>query len=312
MGITGLGWEHELVVVDRTMKAISGVTDPEELVGVYWENIGELMPINDFVALSRRNVEPPDFLVTRASRFLEEFNPWTQRERLPRLSGGILGEIVYANKPVIIEDLSARLRENDPGYFYLRGYHSLYAVPQYDNGQGLNVSVMLLPPGKTIDHRILPMLHWQSGLFGRGTTNQGNRILDDFVFSPLPVLGERSGEGRFPSDRRPLSLPLPEYRERSLIECGCPGTTNLVLKNDLAKALSTLDRELQAVGDIQRSLLPQHLPEIAGFDLAAHYRTSARCGGDYYDFFRSTPPTSKTVGACSSPTFPATEHPRPC
>jgi sigma-B regulation protein RsbU (phosphoserine phosphatase) len=63
------------------------------------------------------------------------------------------------------------------------------------------------------------------------------------------------------------------------------GTTNLVLRNQLASALAALDRELESVGDIQRSLLPQELPLIPGFELAASYRTSARAGGDYYDFF---------------------------
>ncbi|MEO6437103.1 MAG: PP2C family protein-serine/threonine phosphatase, partial [Tepidisphaeraceae bacterium] len=50
-------------------------------------------------------------------------------------------------------------------------------------------------------------------------------------------------------------------------------------------ALATLDAELKVVGSIQRSLLPRELPPIPGFELAAFYQTSARAGGDYYDFF---------------------------
>jgi len=223
-------WREELEIIDRTMKAISGVSDPEELVDVYWENIGELLPIHDYVAVSRRDVEPPFYLVTRSSRFEEHFNPWTQRDRLPRLSGGLLGEIAYANRPVVIEDLPARLSPDDPGRFYLEGMTTMVALPQYDGGEGLNVTAMLLPEGYALDPQIIPMLHWQSGLFGRGTQN-------------------------------------------------------LVLRNSLGAALKALDRELQAVGEIQRSLLPAELPPIPGFELAAHYHTSARAGGDYYDFF---------------------------
>ncbi len=223
-------WEEELAIVDRTMKAISGVSDPEELVSVYWDSIGELLPINDYVATSRRGVAPPEYLVTRSSRFTEDINPWTQRDRLPRLTGGLLGEIAYANKPVIIDDLPARLSRDDPGHFYLQGFGSLIALPQYDGGEGLNVTAMLMAPGFEIDRAVIPIMHWQSGLFGRGTQN-------------------------------------------------------LVLRNQLAGALGTLDRELQVVGEIQRSLLPERLPEIQGFDAAAYYLTSARAGGDYYDFF---------------------------
>jgi sigma-B regulation protein RsbU (phosphoserine phosphatase) len=223
-------WQEELAIVDQTMKAISGITDPEELVSVYWEGIGKIITIGNYVSMSRRNVEPPGYLVTRSSRFTEDINPWTQRERLPLLSGGLLGELAYANKPVIIDDLPARLADDDPGRFYLEGFQSLVALPQYDCGEGLNVTAMLLPAGITIDTSIIPMLHWQAGLFGRGTQN-------------------------------------------------------LVLRNQLAAALAALDKELEAVGDIQRSLLPEALPAIAGFELAAWYQTSARAGGDYYDFF---------------------------
>src|SRR5687767_1506425 len=61
-------WHEELDIIDRTMKAISGITDPEELVDVYWNGIGELIAVNDYLALSRRNVEPPFYLITRSSR----------------------------------------------------------------------------------------------------------------------------------------------------------------------------------------------------------------------------------------------------
>src|SRR5215213_7035682 len=105
-----LPWQEELEIVDRTMKAISGVTDPEKLVEVYWNGIGDLVPAMEYVSLSRRDVEPPWYLVTRSSRFKEHFNPWTQRDRLPRLTGGILGELTYANRPIIMEDLAERLK----------------------------------------------------------------------------------------------------------------------------------------------------------------------------------------------------------
>lgn len=223
-------WEEELEIIDRTMKAISGVTDPEELVDVYWQGVGDFVPTSDFVAMSRRNVPAPEYLVTRSSRFTEEINPWRQRERLPRLRGGLLGEMVYANKPVIIEDLPARLRSDDPGHFFLEGFRFAIALPQYDNGEGLNVSVMLGTDPIDLEHQLLPMLHWQSGLFGRGTQN-------------------------------------------------------LVLRNQLTEAVRALEREMQVVGDIQRSLLPVDMPRIVGFEVAADYRTSARAGGDYYDFF---------------------------
>jgi sigma-B regulation protein RsbU (phosphoserine phosphatase) len=230
MGSKRRPWQEELEIIDRTMRTISSIRDPEQLVTAYWNGIGSLIPDSDYISMSRRNVPPPEYLITRSSRFKEDLNPWTQRDRLPRMSGGILGEVIYANHPVIIEDLSARLKPDDPAHYYLQGCELLIGLPQYDGGEGLNATVMLHPPGHGFDMSIIPMLHWQAGLFGRGTTNQ-------------------------------------------------------VLRNQLSEALADLDRELQVVGSIQRSLLPRELPQIDGFDIASHYLTSARAGGDYYDFF---------------------------
>jgi sigma-B regulation protein RsbU (phosphoserine phosphatase) len=223
-------WQEKLEIVDRTMKAVSDITDPEEMVDTYWNGIGDLLPGEEFLALSRRNVPPPFYLITRSSRFTEHFNPWTQREKLPRLTGGLLGEIAFADKPVIIDDIPSRLRHDDPAHFYLQGYQSLFAFPQYEGGRGINIGITLFFPGQSYEKSILPMVHWQGSLFGRGTYS-------------------------------------------------------LVLRNQLSKALGDLDLELKAVAEIQRSLLPQQLPVIPGFEMAAHYETSQRAGGDYYDFF---------------------------
>ena len=197
-------WREELEIIDRTMKAISGVTDPDELVSVYWSGIGELLPVGGYLAASRRDLEPPFYRITRSSRFAEEHQPWTQRERLPKFSGGLVGEIVYGNKPVFIDDLPSRVAADDPGKFDLDGFQTLIALPHYDVGESINVTMMLLPKGMEIDPAAIPMMHWQAGLFGRGTQN-------------------------------------------------------LVLKNQLDAAMKDLDRELQTVGEIQRSLLPSEL-----------------------------------------------------
>jgi sigma-B regulation protein RsbU (phosphoserine phosphatase) len=62
-------------------------------------------------------------------------------------------------------------------------------------------------------------------------------------------------------------------------------TQNLVLAAELRKAYRLVERELNVVADIQRSLLPRTIPEIPGLGLAAYYQTSQWAGGDYYDFF---------------------------
>ncbi|MBY0262547.1 MAG: hypothetical protein K2Q20_09400, partial [Phycisphaerales bacterium] len=128
-------WPEELEIIDRTMRTISGIGDAEAHVDAYWQGISELIEVREFVSLSRRGIAAPDYLITRSSRFTEDINPWTERHRLPRLRGGVLGEIMYADKPVIIDDLPERLTRDDPGWFYLQGFARLIAFPQYDTGE---------------------------------------------------------------------------------------------------------------------------------------------------------------------------------
>ena len=46
-----------------------------------------------------------------------------------------------------------------------------------------------------------------------------------------------------------------------------------------------MERELQLARDIQRTFLPEHLPVLPGWDLAALWRTAREVGGDFYDVF---------------------------
>src|SRR5262245_60843009 len=50
-------------------------------------------------------------------------------------------------------------------------------------------------------------------------------------------------------------------------------------------ALEAVDQEMKTVANLQRSLLPDPLPKIPTMAVAAHYHTSHRAGGDYYDLF---------------------------
>ena len=62
-------------------------------------------------------------------------------------------------------------------------------------------------------------------------------------------------------------------------------TSNLVAHKRAADLNKKLEQQLVQIANIQRSLLPQRLPEIPGLRLAASYLTSDESGGDYYDFF---------------------------
>ena len=59
---------------------------------------------------------------------------------------------------------------------------------------------------------------------------------------------------------------------------------DLRLKAEQEQAKRALvEQELHLAADIQTGLFPEHLPEIAGFDVSAFNRPARECGGDYYD-----------------------------
>ncbi|MFT4555727.1 MAG: SpoIIE family protein phosphatase [Planctomycetales bacterium] len=45
------------------------------------------------------------------------------------------------------------------------------------------------------------------------------------------------------------------------------------------------EQELQLAADLQRTLLPSSVPEIAGYEIAHHYQPANELGGDYFDHF---------------------------
>ena len=63
--------------------------------------------------------------------------------------------------------------------------------------------------------------------------------------------------------------------------------TQLVLRGirkQLALQLLTIQRELETAREIQLSILPEEMPNIAGLDIAARYIPMTSVAGDFYDF----------------------------
>lgn len=221
-------WREQLAIIDALMRDVSRQTEPQELVRIYAEGVKQLSARDRIVSVSRRGHQHPEFRVTRSSTWTTTIDPWRDRDKLPLLRGGLLGDLLYANEPRLILDLNPD--PADPGYEYLKGMRALATLPQYENGEALNMAIMMYTDPDQVDHDAYPNAVWQANLFGRSTAN-------------------------------------------------------MVLRRDLREAYDALDREMRAVGEIQRSLLPASLPTIPGVELAASYETSQRAGGDYYDLF---------------------------
>ena len=70
----------------------------------------------------------------------------------------------------------------------------------------------------------------------------------------------------------------------------------------------TLERskaELRIASDIQRSFLPEHIPPLAGFDMAAVSIPAMEVGGDFYDFIPGDGSVGMVIADVSGKSIPA-------
>ena len=226
--IAGSPTETMAFIVD-TMREMSRISDPQVLVQTYGQRMRQIIPVDASVSLSRRELAFPRYKITRSSRWERTVNPWQEGSRLPIFESGLLGELLYGDVPVIIDDLE--VSPSDPAAEYFEGMKSALALPLYEQGEAINMAVLMRTVRAGFPAERLPMQVWMGNLFGR-TTN------------------------------------------------------TLVLNNKVKAAYDVVERELKAVADIQRSLLPAQLPDVKNLDLAVYYQTSRHSGGDYYDFFK--------------------------
>jgi sigma-B regulation protein RsbU (phosphoserine phosphatase) len=210
------------------LREISRQTDPQAIIPLFRRETFRLYGGDGSVSLSRRELEPPQYRITRSTRWTEDINPWNEPHRLPLLCGGILAEVLYGDEPRVLRDI--RLTPSDPAHSHMPEARALMCLPLYDGGVARNMVVRWSADPGAFDGVRLAEAMLTSNLFGRATNN-------------------------------------------------------LLVAQRLQVAYGQLDHEMKRVAALQRSLLPQHLPDIPTLDIAASYQTAAHAGGDYYDFF---------------------------
>ncbi len=165
-----LDWKQRVAHVTETMRRVSMHVDPQEMVREYTVRMAEVLHYDRILSLSRRGVAPPKFLLARDTvRGQVAPEPWTHRERLPVLEGGLLGEMMFGNEARIIGDLD--ISPADPAAHLLRGYRSLAALPVFDGGEALNLVVFIHKQPNAFDPESLPQMVLNTNLFGRATHN---------------------------------------------------------------------------------------------------------------------------------------------
>lgn len=165
----GLPWKSRLAQIVAVMRDLSRQTDPQAMATVYGNWVRTIQPVDQFVSISRRDLIHPWYRITRSNAFVESVNPWTQRQKLPLLDRGLLGELLYADEPRVINDL--RVDPSDPAFEHIGAFRSLQAMPQYEDGRSINMTLLLRRQPDGFDPELLPEAVWRANLFGRATKN---------------------------------------------------------------------------------------------------------------------------------------------
>ena len=164
-------WRERLAYIDSTMREMSLEDNPQAMVRTYGSRIRKLMPAGRWLSVSRRGLEGGRYRITRSSTWTDEVDPWKQKDRLPVLKGGLLGDLLHGDEPRLIDDIGPTLSPDDPAFAYLDGFRSLMAIPHYDQGVAINMVFLLERESAAFDPEKFPEWVWVSSLFGRLTHN---------------------------------------------------------------------------------------------------------------------------------------------
>lgn len=166
--VVGLGTaEERLEMVVDLVRRMSNLTDPQEMVAVFRARATELYGGDGSVSLSRRDLNPPSYRITRSTTWHDNINPWKEKHRLPLLKGGLLGDLLYSDRPQLLHGVE--ISSQDPAFEHIGAARAIAALPLYDGGEAINMVVRYSHDPDGFRHLRLPEAVLDANLFGRAS-----------------------------------------------------------------------------------------------------------------------------------------------
>jgi sigma-B regulation protein RsbU (phosphoserine phosphatase) len=189
--------------MNALVKELSIQDDPDRLVRVFGLQANMFEPRDGLVTVSHRELEAPWYRITRSWLWPEEINPWTEAHRLPLFNRGLLGELLYAGNPAILNHL--QVSPDDPGREHLQGMGSLACAPSYEHGKPLNMVVVLRREPNSFQREDLEQLLLNTNLLGRAVSSLllNHRLQDAYQ----ALDREKDQVGRMQRHLLPTELP---------------------------------------------------------------------------------------------------------
>jgi sigma-B regulation protein RsbU (phosphoserine phosphatase) len=161
-------WQDRLTAIVETMREVSRHSEPAKMVEAYSQRMRTGF-FGRMLSLTRRGEKPPRFILARDSLWERQPDPWKERAQLPRFEAGFLHELMFGNEVRYFEDLD--VPAGDPAAELVRGWRSLVALPVFDGGEALNMTVFMRKEPGAFDPDDLPSMFWTTNLFARATHN---------------------------------------------------------------------------------------------------------------------------------------------
>jgi sigma-B regulation protein RsbU (phosphoserine phosphatase) len=155
--------------LDALVKELSKEDDPERLLSVFSRHANLIMPRAGVVTVTRRDLPAPQYRITRAARGESIINPETAANQLPVLDRGLLGDLLYAGAPLIVNRLE--VAADDPGRKYLEGMGALACAPGYEHGLPLYLVAICRREPDSFTPEDLEQLLLNANLLGRAVNN---------------------------------------------------------------------------------------------------------------------------------------------
>ena len=159
------GTADSLSTVISAAREMSKFQDPRELMRAAVAYGRKFLGFQRSLLATRRDLAPPDVRLMRSPLVPDTLDPWKERHQLPVLSGGILAALLYAGEPRVIEELV--VAEDDPARPHLEGMRSLVAIPNFHDGQAVDMVFHLRREPATFGADRLAEMVLLSNLFGQ-------------------------------------------------------------------------------------------------------------------------------------------------
>ena len=163
------GDAHLLAQVIEAARELSSLDDPAAVMRLAQKHGRRIIRFDRSLAASRRELPPTQIRITRSDAPGTSFHDPTGREEFPVIAGGLLADLLYAGQPKVIDDL--HVARSDPSVDYLADMRSMAAIPQFRDGEPVDMVFHLRREAGAFDRDRFADLVLMSSLFSQAVSN---------------------------------------------------------------------------------------------------------------------------------------------